>query len=87
MEGRYEHATEWFLEIYQEQDADESLRSQALYGLAEVYATLANPAKDLNRAIGLFERVLVEFPYSALGEKVERRIVELRALLGAQGRG
>ncbi len=87
MEGRYERATEWFLTIYQEQDADESLRSHALYGLAEVYATLANPAKDLNRAIGLFERILVEFPHSALGAKVERRIVEIRALLGAQGDG
>lgn len=86
-DGRYKQAADGFAAVYQEKNADEDLRSQALFGLAEVYAALTNPAKDLSRAVSLFERVLVEFPRSELGEQAERRIVEIRTLLGTQRDG
>lgn len=82
MEGDYMRAESNYRQVYNDTDGDEEKRALALFGLAETFAALTNPQKDFNQALALYRTLLAEFPGSELRLRAERRVKEVKEMIG-----
>jgi outer membrane protein assembly factor BamD (BamD/ComL family) len=81
---KYAEATKAYQSVLDQESAEAQYREQALLGLAQVHSSLLNPQKDFSLALSLLQRLVSEYPQSALRERAEQRAREIRQLMADQ---
>ena len=80
--GNFKKAADLFHSLYNDGSNDEDVRAESLFELGQIYSDLANPERDYNKAIELFETLLDEFPKSDFRDAAQRRIEKVAKFIG-----
>jgi TPR repeat protein len=79
-ENRSEEVVDLYLTGYAKDDYSQDMKSIAIYQIGLIYMNRLNENRDDKKAQRYFQRHLIEFPYSILQDRVQKRldIIEAR---------
>lgn len=80
-EGDYKTAISLYLDIYENNEIDSTIRQEALWNLGNAYSNVLYPGKDYQKALYFLEKLLNEFPETPFWPNVAESIANIKNLM------